>query len=87
MDAADISYSTQPTLGGITHNFAAPVEYCDNCGDQEQSGTIVTGTVIITPILLDYIKLGQLPDLSPESVTPFLVKNLKWRVVTVCYLS
>ena len=87
VDSPSVSYITQPTLGGLTHNFATSVDYCDNCGQQEISGTKVTSTVVITPILKDYVSIGQLADLSPESVTPFLVKHLKWRIVTVCSLA
>ena len=32
-------------------------------------------------MLLDYEAIGQLQSLRPEHVKPFLVKNLKWRVV------
>lgn len=82
-DSEAAKYSVQPTLAGITHNFATPVEYCDNCGRQEEQGHLVSGTVVITPILKDYILANELADLTPESVKPFLVKNLKWRIVTV----
>lgn len=83
-DASD-DYSAQPTLAGITHNFATPVQYCDHCGRQEEQGRLVSGTVVITPILKDYIlaEEKELRDLTPESVKPFLVKHLKWRIVTV----
>lgn len=82
-DDQPVKYSVQPTLAGITHNFAAPIEHCDNCGRQEEQGHLVSGTVVITPILNDYILIGELRDLTPESVEPFLVKHLKWRIVTV----
>lgn len=37
----------------------------------------------MTPMLLDYVKIGELEDLSRDNVKPFLVKRLKWRVVDV----
>ncbi|KAL9113600.1 MAG: hypothetical protein Q9227_002338 [Pyrenula ochraceoflavens] len=82
-DRDEAKYLVQPTLAGITHNFAAPVEYCDNCGQQAEQGQLVSGTVVITPILKDYVLANELADLTLENVRPFLVKHLKWRVVTV----
>ena len=74
----------QPTLAGLSHTFAAPVEACDNCGNQEEQGHLITHTTPITPILLDYVDCQQLQSLAAEHVEPFLIKNLKWRIVTVC---
>jgi tyrosinase len=76
-------YMAQPTLAGLSHNFTAPVELCDNCGRQDQQALLVADTAPITPMLQDYVKLGQLQNLTPEHVRPFLVKNLKWRITTV----
>ena len=73
----------EPSLAGLTHVFAAPQEICDNCGLQNQQGEIMTSTVPITSLLLDYIKGGQLESLRPEHVKPFLTTGLKWRVVSV----
>lgn len=72
-----------PTLAGFTHVFAAPVEACDNCGQQDEQAHLVTSTVPITSILLDYVETRILESMRPEHVKPFLVQNLKWRVVTV----
>src|SRR5271156_291618 len=74
---------TQPTMAGLSHIFAAPIEACDNCGRQRLQATLVTSTAPMTPMLLDYVKIGELEDLSPDNVKPFLVKRLKWRVVDV----
>lgn len=84
-DSETAKYLIQPTLAGITHNFAAPAEICDNCGQQEAQRKMVSGTVLITPILRDYVLINQLDDLTPEKVKPFLVKHLKWRIVTVSF--
>ena len=80
---ADSNYILEPTLAGITHIFAAPENLCDNCGRQDQQGTLVTNTVPITSLLLDYVKKGRLESLRPEHVKPFLIRGLKWRVVSV----
>ena len=80
---ADSNYILEPTLAGITHIFAAPENLCDNCGRQDQQGTVVTNTVPITSLLLDYVKKGRLESLRPEHVKPFLIRGLKWRVVSV----
>ena len=76
-------YLTAPTLAGFTYIFAAPKQACDNCGIQDEHGLLVTNTTPITPMLLDYIKIGQLQSLEPEHVKPFLISRLKWRVQTV----
>ncbi len=73
----------QPTMAGLSHIFAAPVEACDNCGRQRLQAHLVTSTAPITPMLLDYVKIRELEDLTPEKVKEFLVKMLKWRVVDV----
>jgi len=72
-----------PTFVGNTHVFTAPVEACDNCGRQQEQATLVTNTTPFTAMLLDYEATGSLDSLRPEHVKPFLVKNLKWRVVGV----
>ncbi|KAL8787253.1 MAG: hypothetical protein Q9195_007863 [Heterodermia aff. obscurata] len=76
-------YDYSPTTAGTSHIFTAPVEACDNCGMQEQQAKIVQGTTALTPILMDYVQIGELESLSPDHVKPFLIKNLKWRVATV----
>jgi hypothetical protein len=72
-----------PTFAGLNHVFAAPVEACDNCASQDQASELVRSTSPITSILFDYVNAGTLGSTRPEHVVPFLVKNLKWRVVTV----
>jgi Tyosinase C-terminal domain len=52
---------------------------------QGEAGAIVSNTTTITPILSDYVHKGHgelvLSSLGPEDVKPFLIKNLKWRVL------
>lgn len=78
-------YLIQPTNAGINYVFAASREACDNCGQQDDDQVLVGDTKIITPMLMDYILKDNEPlqDLTPEHVVPFLVKNLKWRIVAV----
>ncbi len=44
---------------------------------------MVADTTDITPILLDYINVGQLHSLGASDVVVFLKTRLKWRVTTV----
>ena len=48
---------------------------------------MVSDTTPVTPILLDYIKIGQLTSLEPEHVKPFLTDRLRWRVQKVSCIS
>lgn len=80
--AAD--WSTLPGLAGVTHVFTSPVEACDHCGKQEQQAQLVTSTSPITSLLIDYVETGKLASMEAKDVELFLIKNLKWRVQTVC---
>lgn len=80
-------YSLAPTLAGSTYIFSSPREVCENCQIQQEDGHLVCDTTPITPILMDYIKIGQLVSLEPEHVKPFLTDRLKWRVQTVSCAS
>jgi hypothetical protein len=75
-----------PSFAGLNHNFAAPVQACDNCGVHADGAHLVTDTTPITSTLLDYVEMLVLESMRPEHVRPFLIKNLKWRVVTVSTL-
>jgi len=72
-------------MAGLNHVFTSSREACDNCGNQAEEGHLISGTNPITPMLLDYVKIGELPDITPANVVPFLVKNLKWRIVPVSF--
>lgn len=80
-------YSQAPTLAGSTYIFSSPKEACDKCEIQQEHGHLVSDTTPITPILMDYVKVGLLTSLEPEHVKPFLTDRLRWRVQTVCYTS
>jgi tyrosinase len=77
-------YATAPTLAGYTYIFASAPEDCTNCATQANSHLKITGTSAITPILKDYVKIGQLESLDATHVKPFLIDRLRWRIVTVC---
>jgi Tyosinase C-terminal domain len=72
-----------PTLAGMSYNFAAPTEMCDNCAVQEGEHLEITSTTNITPILRDYVKIRELESLQEKGVEPFLLDRLRWRVLMV----
>ncbi|KAK6503306.1 hypothetical protein TWF481_008331 [Arthrobotrys musiformis] len=49
---------------------------CNDCSEN----ALVTGSVPLTHMLIDCARGGKLKDLSPESVIPYLRRNLNWRV-------
>ncbi|KAK6520900.1 hypothetical protein TWF506_001142 [Arthrobotrys conoides] len=49
---------------------------CSDCSDN----ALVTGSVPLTHMLINCAKGGQVKDLSPESVIPYLKTKLHWRV-------
>lgn len=49
---------------------------CGNC-DPDQ---MVSGTIPLTNALLTYVSDGELKELGPCDVTPFLSQNLKYRI-------
>jgi len=77
-----VDYIMSPSFAGSHHIFTSSRELCDNCGRSEQQAQQVTGTTPITSMLLDYVEIGELASMRPVHVEPFLIKNLKWRVVT-----
>ena len=76
-------YLIEKELAGTTNVFAAPIQACDNCGRDLKRAVLVADTTDITPILLDYVKVGRLQSLGASDVVAFLKNRLKWRVVTV----
>ena len=74
-------YAAAKSLAGTAHFFIAPSEVCENCYTLGQAGAKVSNSTTITPILCDYKEQKELKSLEKDDVTPFLVKNLKWRVM------
>ena len=66
----DTDFAMDPTLAGLTHIFTAPRRICDNCGQQGEQASIVTNTISITSLLLDYVAVGKLQSLDAEHVKP-----------------
>ena len=85
--APGTSYTALPGFVGITHIFTAPRELCSDCDRQEDENVRVSNTTPITSQFLGYIVRSDLNSMEPEDVQPFLVKNLKWRIGTVCNQS
>jgi tyrosinase-like protein len=70
-------------LAAFSYSFTASVETCGNCAKQEEERVKITSSEVLTPMLIDYIKIGELRSLEPSDVKPFLVDGLRWRVSTV----
>ncbi|KAK6351377.1 hypothetical protein TWF718_004538 [Orbilia javanica] len=49
---------------------------CVGCSEN----SLVTGSIPLTHMLIDCARGGKLKDLTPDSVIPYLKKNLNWRV-------
>lgn len=96
----DISFSfaNTPTQVGNVFNFSSPSSVigsntsgCNNCKRQEQTHARMTGQVIITDTLVEYIQREitrqgmQLRSLAREDVVGYLKKNLHWRITDVSF--
>jgi hypothetical protein len=81
------NYLVAPTLAAFSYNFTSTTENCANCAKHGEERVKITSTAVLTPILIDYIKIGDLRSLDPNDVKPFLVDRLRWRVSTVCFVS
>jgi tyrosinase len=56
---------------------------CEKCQQDQRDHAQVTGQIPLTLALVERYLAGMLPDLSEESVVPYLTKNLHWRVAKV----
>ncbi|KAK6218180.1 hypothetical protein LQW54_002933 [Pestalotiopsis sp. IQ-011] len=70
-NVAPAQYCLHPTLAGVKHIFAAPVEACDNCGQHRDAAQKDSGTLPINPILLDHKIGGHLADLCADNILQF----------------
>ncbi|KXT08107.1 hypothetical protein AC579_9209 [Pseudocercospora musae] len=81
-------------FAGIFARSAADIENCSNCQSQRDNDIVIEDIVPITTIFYDYlesdphshdlIREGEhktIPDLTPESVVPFLTEQLHWRII------
>lgn len=71
---------TDPNLVGTYGVLANDIEttQCGECKKGHESGLIVSGTVPLTGALLD--RISEIGSLEPNVVTPYLKKNLHWRI-------
>jgi tyrosinase len=53
---------------------------CGKCQDDQSSNLQVTSQIPLTIALIERYLAGILPDISAETVVPYLTKNLHWRV-------
>ena len=56
---------------------------CEKCQQDQRDQTEITGQIPLTLALAERYLAGIIGDLSPEQVTPYLTKNLHWRVIKV----
>lgn len=81
-DSDPDSWSTDKNLVGSHVVFTSnPGTSCEKCISDRERGTVVTGTIPLTGALGD--KFGNVYDLSPVKISPYLKRNLHWRVAKV----
>jgi tyrosinase len=74
-----------PNLAG-THAVFSNLPGPDSAKDQQSRkrqasrSVPVSGSIPLTSTLLQKVNAGELPGMDPDEVTPYLQKNLKWRV-------
>jgi tyrosinase len=81
------NYLVASTLAAFSYNFTSTTQNCANCARHGEERVKITSTAVLTPMLIDYIKTGDLRSLDTNDVEPFLVDRLRWRVSTVCFFS
>lgn len=78
-DAGDVpgEWDAKPSIVGSFSTFKAPLQSCDNCRQSE--GKPIHGSVYLTDKLYKLLPHGGRLE-NQESVTPFLIKKLDWRI-------
>ncbi|PVF98760.1 Di-copper centre-containing protein [Serendipita vermifera] len=78
-------WSVDPNLVGRHAVFANNVETtgCERCQTSAAEGGVVTGTVPLTAALAQRLGQNKIDNLTPEEVTPYLQKELHWRIQLV----
>lgn len=56
---------------------------CPKCKEDQAERVQITGQIPLTLALMERYLAEILPDIRPETVVPYLQKNLHWRVVLV----
>lgn len=59
---------------------------CKKCNRDRENQLQITGQVPLTLALAERYLAGQIEDLTPEKVVPYLQTNLHWRVAAVSTL-
>ena len=81
-DSDPDNWSTDKNLVGSHVVFTSnPGTSCEKCISDRERGTVVTGTIPLTGALGD--KFGNVYDLKPETIAPYLTSTLHWRVAKV----
>ena len=60
---------------------------CKKCKKDREDQLQITGQVPLTLALAERYLAGQIDNLTPEKVVPYLQENLHWRVAAVSILS
>lgn len=70
-------WDTAASTVGSFSTFKAPLESCSNC--QEKSGQFIYGAVYMTDMLHDLLPHSARLE-NKETVTPWLISKLDWRI-------
>ena len=82
---SDVSlWPVVPTHVGTFSPLGQPQDTaCEKCQEDQAAHLEVTGQIPLTIALVERYLAGNVNDLTPESVVPYLQKNLHWRVAKV----
>lgn len=56
---------------------------CGNCKNQQDEHLEITGQILLTVALMERYLAQLIPDITEQTVVPYLTKNLHWRVESV----
>jgi len=75
-------WGEDPNLVGTHVIFANNANFtgCENCLSANEARKLVTGTIPLTGALGDKLGQEKVAHLEPETVEPYLKKNLHWRI-------
>ncbi|KIM27070.1 hypothetical protein M408DRAFT_311628 [Serendipita vermifera MAFF 305830] len=77
-------WGTDPNLVGSYYVFANDLDSteCENCQENAEDQLLVTGAIPLTGALGDRLGKDQIAQLNPDQITPYLTKELHWRIQT-----
>ncbi|KAK7963576.1 tyrosinase precursor (monophenol monooxygenase) [Apiospora saccharicola] len=76
-----------PSIVGAHNVFTDSPKNCQNCRDLAREDAVVTTTIPITSMLIDYRHTAELKSLEPSDVEGFLTDRLWWMVSAVSTFS